>query len=323
MTRYDAFNGDADGICALLQLRLAEPARSVLITGVKSDIALLGRAPARKGDQVTVLDISIDANRQALLALLAGGVSVLYVDHHSNAGIPAHPLLRAMIDPSPDVCTGMLVDRYLAGRFRIWAVVAAFGDNFDAQGERLALSLALDGQEIAALRELGICLNYNAYGNTTSDLNVDPARLYQCLYSYADPFEFIRAEPIFQRLRHARDRDLDCASRLGKRIRLSTGEVVILPDSAWSRRVRGIYANELAHACPAKAHALLVEAGADAYTVSVRAPLEGIGSLRGADSLCRQFDRGGGRPAAASIARLPQQQLGEFIRAFEDAFGAR
>ena len=71
------FNGDADGICALQQLRLAEPrlgmaARSgaarggvpggedVLITGVKRDIALLVRVQARGADLCTVLDVSLD-----------------------------------------------------------------------------------------------------------------------------------------------------------------------------------------------------------------------------------------------------------------------
>ncbi len=38
---YDIFNGDADGICALLQLRKAEPRDAQLVTGVKRDINLL------------------------------------------------------------------------------------------------------------------------------------------------------------------------------------------------------------------------------------------------------------------------------------------
>jgi hypothetical protein len=42
---YDVFNGDADGICALHQLRLANPRDAVLLTGVKRDIALLQRVP--------------------------------------------------------------------------------------------------------------------------------------------------------------------------------------------------------------------------------------------------------------------------------------
>jgi len=38
MKYIDVFNGDADGICALHQLRLAEPVESTLVTGVKRDI---------------------------------------------------------------------------------------------------------------------------------------------------------------------------------------------------------------------------------------------------------------------------------------------
>jgi hypothetical protein len=46
MSTYDVFNGDADGICALIQLRLAEPKESILITGVKRDIKLAKQVPA-------------------------------------------------------------------------------------------------------------------------------------------------------------------------------------------------------------------------------------------------------------------------------------
>ena len=53
MTRTYAFNGDADGLCALQQLRLAGAAgdaagaRATLVTGVKRDIALLERVTRR------------------------------------------------------------------------------------------------------------------------------------------------------------------------------------------------------------------------------------------------------------------------------------
>ncbi|MGB0765140.1 MAG: DHH family phosphoesterase, partial [Luminiphilus sp.] len=43
MTHFDVFNGDADGICALLQLRQADARPSQLVTGVKRDISLLER----------------------------------------------------------------------------------------------------------------------------------------------------------------------------------------------------------------------------------------------------------------------------------------
>jgi hypothetical protein len=56
MAHFDVFNGDADGICSLLQLRLAAPIDSVLVTGVKCDTGLLPRVIAQPGDIVTVFD---------------------------------------------------------------------------------------------------------------------------------------------------------------------------------------------------------------------------------------------------------------------------
>ena len=63
MKSIDVFNGDADGICALHQLRLADPKDSTLITGVKRDIALVKQVQAEADDSVTILDISLDKNR--------------------------------------------------------------------------------------------------------------------------------------------------------------------------------------------------------------------------------------------------------------------
>ena len=67
---YDVFNGDADGICALHQLRLAEPRDAELITGVKRDIKLLEKIASVRHGAITVLDVSLDSNREALMALL-------------------------------------------------------------------------------------------------------------------------------------------------------------------------------------------------------------------------------------------------------------
>ncbi len=64
MTTYDVFNGDADGLCALHQLRLARPLDAQLVTGTKRDNALLARVPAIAGDRVTALDIALPGNRE-------------------------------------------------------------------------------------------------------------------------------------------------------------------------------------------------------------------------------------------------------------------
>ena len=194
MTHFDIFNGDADGIGALLQLRLAAPIDAVLVTGAKRDVALLDRVAGESGDSATVLDISLAVNRAALLRLLDRGVTIQYFDHHYAGEIPVHPALEAHIDPDASVCTGILVDRHLGGRHRVWAVVAAFGDNLAAAARGLASSLALAAHEVAALRDLGDCLTYNAYGVDVDDAIVHPAELFRTLLRQADPFRFMATD---------------------------------------------------------------------------------------------------------------------------------
>ena len=66
MANFDVFNGDADGIISLVQLRLASPLNSTLITGYKRDINLLSRVDAGENDNVVALDISMRSNKKDL-----------------------------------------------------------------------------------------------------------------------------------------------------------------------------------------------------------------------------------------------------------------
>jgi hypothetical protein len=319
MTCYDVFNGDADGLCALHQLRLATPKDAVLVSGVKRDIALLKRLRhARPGDSVTVLDIPLEVNREPLLALLARGLYVEYVDHHFAGSLPVLPRLTTTIDPSPEACTAMLVDRQLEGRHRIWAVVGAFGDNLTQVAMKLAAPLGRVDAQLNELRELGMALSYNAYGDTEADLIIHPTALYRTLARYADPFDFIRYEPIFERIRAARHDDLAMACLEQPEFALPGATVYILPDAPWSRRVRGSFANDLANRYPDLAHAVLTYNAQRGYTVSVRTPLT---RKSGADALCRKFPTGGGRAVAAGINDLPTDQLPAFVRELDKAFG--
>ncbi|HEX6137148.1 MAG TPA: DHH family phosphoesterase [Casimicrobiaceae bacterium] len=317
MIHFDVFNGDADGICALHQLRLAAPVDSRLVTGAKRDVALLGRVGAGPGDSVSVLDISLAVNRAALLGLLERGVRIEYFDHHYAGDVPIHPGLTAVIDPAPGLCTGMLVDRHLGGRYRIWAVVAAFGDNLVREAHALAAGLPLSAAQLQSLRELGEALAYNGYGDSEADLIVHPATLYRTLRRYADPFDFIDAETVYRTIRDSRREDLRRALEIPPQAGPGRATVHILPDTPWSRRVRGALANELAQREPERAHAVLTVNAHGGYTVSVRAPLAaGVG----ADALCRKFATGGGRVAAAGINHLPQDELPRLARELEQAF---
>ena len=173
MTRYYAFNGDADGVCALQQLRLSETGDATLVTGVKRDIRLLERVHAVAGDEVTVLDISLDQNRAPLQRLLESGALVRYFDHHYAGELPTHPRFEPHIEEKGDVCTSILVDRYLAGRHRVWAIAAAFGDGLPKVATAMASSVGLGARATATLERLGISLNYNAYGDSIDDLHVE------------------------------------------------------------------------------------------------------------------------------------------------------
>lgn len=115
MADFDVFNGDADGICALLQLRFAEPRDAQLVTGVKRDIDLLKKVQPQSGDRITVLDVSLDKNRDDLERVLACGAQVFYVDHHFAGKVPASASLKSLINEAPDVCTSVLINHYLRG----------------------------------------------------------------------------------------------------------------------------------------------------------------------------------------------------------------
>ncbi len=318
MTYYDVFNGDADGICALHQLRLHEPAdEAVLVTGVKRDIALLGRVEAGEGDQVTVLDVSFDKNRDDVNRLLDAGAAIRYFDHHYAGEIPEHPRLEATIDTASDVCTALLVNTRLEGRFRPWAVTAAFGDNLTDSALREAKPLGLGEAKLEALKELGICLNYNGYGAKLDDLFFAPDDLYRRLRPYTDPFAFMAEDPAYEKLRDGFYSDMARAESLTAELETENYAVYVLPDAKWSRRVGGVYGNALARRFPARAHALLSMMPDGGYRVSVRAP---VANPEGADELCRRFPTGGGRKAAAGINDLPVQQFDSFIEALKAQF---
>ncbi len=314
---FDVFNGDADGLCALHQLRLADPVDSELITGVKRDLALLKRVPARAGDRVTVLDVTVDKNRAPLLALLDAGVAVRWFDHHNPGELPAHASFEPHIDTAADVCTSLLVDRFLNGRHRTWAVAASFGDNLHAAARKAAEPLGLDDGRIDSLRELGECLNYNAYGDSIDDLHFSPAELYRRIQPYADPFAFIAEAPEFAALRAGYAADMALARGLAPLESRPSAVIYRLPDAAWARRVSGVYANELAQGHPARAHALITRSPNGHFVVSVRAP---VANPTGADTLCMTFPSGGGRKAAAGINNLPENELDRFASAFFAAY---
>ena len=316
--QIDVFNGDADGICALVQLRLAKPVEAKLVAGVKREIQLLDHVSVEPNDSVTVLDISLKKNRTALDSILKQGASVFYVDHHEAGEIPSHPNFECIINTAADTCTSLLVDQYLAGKYRAWAVAAAFGDNLNNSAEALAQTLSLKASQLKQLQDLGVCINYNGYGDKIADLHFDPALLFGHLVCYQSPFDFmIDNADIYGQLLAGYADDMRQAQLIKPEYETHTLGLYILPDQAWARRISGVLGNELANQCPERAHAVLSYNAQGGYQVSVRAPLL---TKSGADELCSAFATGGGRKSAAGINHLPIEALSVFIDAFSEKY---
>jgi hypothetical protein len=312
---YDIFNGDADGLCALQQLRLAEPRTATLVTGTKRDIALLDRVQSQSGDDLTVLDVSLRANKDGLCRALAAGARVRWFDHHDAGEVPASANLEAHLDFSPAICTSLIVDRHVCGRFRAWAVAGAFGDNLVDSARAVAATLDLGPSAIDALKRVGECLNYNAYGERVEELAFHPEVLYRRLAPYESPLDFAARDEAIPALDRARSEDLARALAIGAALDTPYSAAVVLPDASWSRRVSGTLANHLATTSPSRATAVLTPSGG-AYTVSLRAPRE---HPHGAERLAQAFG-GGGRAAAAGINGLPASDVVRFLEAFRRAF---
>ncbi|GAL12383.1 hypothetical protein JCM19233_3375 [Vibrio astriarenae] len=312
---YDVFNGDADGIIALLQMRLAEPKPSVLVTGVKRDIKLLSQV-VEKGDaaSVTALDISMEKNQQPLNTLLEQRVEVFYCDHHRTGEVPVSDKLTTLIDLKAETCTSLLINQYLGDQFAKWAVAAAFGDNLLTSAEKLAARIGLSQEDTAFLKELGTLINYNGYGTSLADLHIEPTELYLRLLAYPCPLALLDdlSSPYYT-LKRGYEADYANVSALLPTSNTQVACVYELPCEPWARRISGAFVNELANKAPNLAHAVLtLNISGDDYTVSVRAPLN---NKVGADDICASFPTGGGRKAAAGINQLSMVQKSDFINA--------
>jgi hypothetical protein len=315
---YDVFNGDADGICALHQLRLAEPLSDPhLITGVKRDITLLAQTEGLTAGSITVLDVSLDSNRPFLEKLLQADNRVLYIDHHYAGIIPDNKNLQAHIDYSADQCTSLIVNTLIQGRFRKWGICGAFGDNLHESARKVASPLSLSDAEIDQLQEIGELFNYNGYGSTLDDLHFHPAFLYRSVQEFEDPLDFYAASETLAVLRNGFKDDMVRAHSL-KEVESNNGNrVYIFPEAPWARRISGVFSNLKSRERVDMAHAVIIANSDTTYRISVRAPLT---DRRNADTLCRTFPTGGGRAAAGGINNLPADLLDDFFKAFNTMY---
>ena len=277
------------------------------------------RAP---GDACTVLDVSLDVNRAGAAGAARRPASpVRYFDHHFAGEVPAHPRLEAHLDLEPQRLhqpARRPLPRRAGSAAGRWS-----GRSATAWSRRRARWRAAAGLAPAAaerLQELGVAINYNAYGETIADLHVAARRAG-------------RGDGALRRsagLRRALA-DLPAPRRGVPRGHGAGAPARARAPGRGRGRVRaarrGLGAARQRHAgqrprqgprraAPSPSSRRRPEGG---YLVSVRVPRE---SSVSAEAFCRTFPTGGGRRTAAGINHLPGEELETFATAFEAQFRA-
>lgn len=276
--RWFAYNGDADGICSMVQWGLIHGIDGHRITGVKRDIELLKRLNPREGDEIIVMDISLARNHEEAKEFANLGFDITWFDHHL-AGEKIEGI-NANIDTSSNVCTAKLVEKFL-GKSSDWAEVALHGDG---------LSLHSTKPE---LKELGELLNYNGYGADLGDLHFHPDELMQLCLEAKNPQTFLQS-PAFRALKEGFESDISKANQIEKR-----DGYFLLPNESWARRVVGVMAHRINEESEGP-HVIAIDKG-NTLQISLRGR-NGIGEL------CAKFG-GGGRATAGGIDNLPKSEI--------------
>ena len=276
--RWFAFNGDADGICSMVQWGLVHGIEGMKVTGVKRDIELLERVHPVPGDEIVVMDISLARNHVRATELCENGFKITWFDHHL-AGDPINGM-EANIDTSSNVCTAKIVESYLQVESD-WAQVALHGDGLSEHSSK------------PEYKELGELLNYNGYGADLSDLHFHPEELLMHCLESNNPEQFM-STPAFMKLQHGFAEDMSNAESIE-----NADGIYLLPNEAWARRVVGVMAHRI-NAQGSGPHVIAIDKG-DTLQVSVRGE-SGIGEL------CAIFG-GGGRATAGGIDALPKGEI--------------
>jgi hypothetical protein len=316
----DVFNGDADGICSLLQLRFSDPRESAkLITGVKRDIRLLDRVIANKGDQINVLDISLDCNRVDVERLLSSGVSIHYFDHHYLGEFTPKALtFNPYINESSNVCTSLIVDQYVNEQYKLWAITGAFGDNLISIAHKECEKIGLNNTDILRLQRLGELINYNGYGASLDDLYFHPAELFKYLQQQKNPLAFDVGSKEISILHEGYLSDFENTRNLKPEYCSSKVAVFKFPNKKWSRRVIGVIANNFVEIYPQRNHLFICPDGHGLLTISVRTAKK---NSKNAAEFCRRYAKGGGRKNAAGINSFPVDLENDLITDFINNWG--
>ena len=317
MTNYDVFNGDTDGIFAWHQLRLTHPRDAEIVTGVKRDVNLASKGNAEEGDLVTIMDVSHAKNRKDVQRILDSGAIIEYFDHHDPKELIEHPNITYHINTEPNISTGLIVNSHVNGQNRLWSIATAFGDNHLDLAMNMAKSESLSDEQVLILKQIGLVVNYNSYGQTIEDLFYSPEEIAEAARACgSDIFKFLEQGDIFSTLLENFNADMSSAVCQEPFSISENGVIYTLPNEAWTHRIMGSFSNHLVSTNKNLACAIAVLNSDGTYRISVRSS---INNPHGAGNLCGNFG-GGGREKAGGINNLPASDMNTFKEEFDKVF---
>ena len=317
MTNYDVFNGDTDGIFAWHQLRLTHPRDAEIVTGVKRDVNLASKVNAEEGDLVTIMDVSHAKNRKDVQRILDSGAIIEYFDHHDPKELIEHPNITYHINTEPNISTGLIVNSHVNGQNRLWSIATAFGDNHLDLAMNMAKSESLSDEQVLILKQIGLVVNYNSYGQTIEDLFYSPEEIAEAARACgSDIFKFLEQGDIFSTLLENFNADMSSAVCQEPFSISENGVIYTLPNEAWTHRIMGSFSNHLVSTNKNLACAIAVLNSDGTYRISVRSSID---NPHGAGNLCGNFG-GGGREKAGGINNLPASDMNTFKEEFDKVF---
>ena len=317
MTNYDVFNGDTDGIFAWHQLRLTHPRDAEIVTGVKRDVNLASKVNAEEGDLVTIMDVSHAKNRKDVQRILDSGAIIEYFDHHDPKELIEHPNITYHINTEPNISTGLIVNSHVNGQNRLWSIATAFGDNHLDLAMNMAKSESLSDEQVLILKQIGLVVNYNSYGQTIEDLFYSHEEIAEAARACgSDIFKFLEQGDIFSTLLENFNADMSSAVCQEPFSISENGVIYTLPNEAWTHRIMGSFSNHLVSTNKNLACAIAVLNSDGTYRISVRSS---INNPHGAGNLCGNFG-GGGREKAGGINNLPASDMNTFKEEFDKVF---
>ena len=181
----------------------------------------------------------------------------------------------------------------------------------------MAKSENLNEEQTTLLKQIGLVVNYNSYGQTVDDLFFSPEEIAEAAKACgSDIFRFTEQSNIFPKLLENFEKDMSTASCQEPYSISNNAVFYTLPNEAWTHRVMGSFSNHLVSTNKDLACAIAVLNSDGTYRISVRSS---INNPYGAGDLCKKFS-GGGREKAGGVNNLNASEIDNFKKEFERTF---